>query len=192
MRRTSSSALRLPPTLLERFRRLVSIVREVDLRKRRLSATFGRADQLSSLPDPSPLEADYARHLCVLISGYVERSLAEIILAYATGKTPAPLHSYLESSLRRLTNVDKERLLAVVGSLDAGWRAELDAFVIDERLAALNSIVGLKNDIAHGGGASVSLDQVKKYWAAIQEVIDKVEHLVCAPPRSRSTSAKRR
>lgn len=160
-------------------------VRDVELRKRRLTAVFGRATQLAGLPDPGAVEADYARHLCVLISGFVERSLAEIILAYATGKTPAPLRSYLETSLRNLTNVNKERLLFLVGSLDANWRAELDAFVVDERQAALNSIVGLKNEIAHGGGSSVSLNQVVRYWVAIQEIVDKVEQLILAPPRAR-------
>ena len=154
-------------------------VRAVDLRRRKLVALFARAKSLTSRPgDQAELQADYARHLCVLLSGFMERSLAEIILFYAEKKTAAPLRSFLEVSLRRLTNVDKDRLLTVVGSLDAGWRAQLDEYVVEERQAALNSIVGLRNDIAHGGGASVSLRQVEKYWDSLQEIIDKVEDIL--------------
>ncbi len=161
----------------------MSAVREVELRKRKLSAIFERAKGLSDPNAASERQADYARHLCVLLSGFVERAVAEIILAYAQDKTATPLRSFLEVSLRRLTNVDKERLLNVVGSLDAGWRSQLEAFVVDEHQAALNSVVGLRNDIAHGGGASVSLLQVEKYWSTVQEVVDKVEQLVLAGPR---------
>lgn len=162
-------------------------VREIEFRKRKLAAVFARAKLLRGPGDPSEQQADDARDLCVLLSGFVERSVAEIVLAYAQDKTAAPLRSFLEASLRRLTNVDKERLLAVVGSLDAGWRGELEQFVVDERQAALNSIAGLRNDIAHGGGASISLRQVERYWVALQEVIDKLEEILMPARKPKGT-----
>lgn len=167
-------------------------VREVELRKRRLTAAFERATQLAELTDPSELQADYARHLCVLVSGFVERSVAEIILAYAQDKTAAPLRSFLDVSLKRLSNVDDERLLRIVGSLDAGWGSQLEKYLVDERKAALNSIVGLRNDIAHGGGASVSLTRVKQYWVAVQEVIEKVEEILLPEPRTIAAAVRRK
>src|ERR1019366_3627148 len=127
----------------------MSSVREVDLRRRRMDAIFERALLLGDNDGAQEAQSDYARHICVLVSGYVERSLAEIILAYAEGKCPAPLRSFLENTVKRLTNVDKDRLLQIVGSFDAKWRDELEAFVQDERQVALNSIVGLRNEIAH-------------------------------------------
>jgi hypothetical protein len=156
----------------------VRTVREVEFRRRKLIATFAKIRQLDRVADSSELQAECARHLCVLVSGFVERSIAEIILAYAEDRAAPILRSYIDTTLRRLTNVDKERLLTVVGSLDARWRSELDLFVVDKRLAALNSVVGLRNDIAHGGSGSISLDQVERYWTTIQEIIDKLEQLV--------------
>jgi hypothetical protein len=167
-------------------------VREVELRRRRLAAAFERANQIGGFQGLSEVQSDYARHLCVLVSGFVERAVAEIILSYAQGKTSAPLRSFLEVALRRLASLDKEKLLNVVGSLDAGWRAQLDAYVVDERQAALNSIVGLRNDIAHGGTAAISLAQVQKYWVAVQEIVDKVEDLVLADARGITGGAKKR
>ena len=155
-----------------------------------MAAAFSRAEQLEPSPDKEELEADYARFLCVLISGFVERAVSAIILQYAEGSTPAPLRSFLVATLDRVRNVDKARLLLVVGSLDATWRDQLDAFVVDERLAALNSIVGLRNDIAHGGGATVSLRRVRSYWSSVDEVIAKVEELVLTRPPIRG--ARRR
>jgi len=156
--------------------------REVELRRRRLVATFDRIELLKGLKDPAELEAEYARHLCVLVCGFLERSVGEIIIAYAFGKAARPLLSFVEASARRLGNLDKERLLAVVGSLDAGWRDELDRFVVDEKKEALNSVVGLRRDIAHGGDGRVSLDQIRKYWVSIQSIVDKVADLVISAP----------
>jgi hypothetical protein len=169
----------------------VGAVREVEYHRRKLSAVFARAREVTKLSDLEESQADYARYLCVLVSGFIERAVTEIVLAYAHGKVAAPLRSFLEASLKRLTNIDKDRLLILVGSLDAGWRAQLESYVIDERQAAINSIVGLRNDIAHGGGGSLSLSQVEKYWIAVQEVIEKVEQLILSDRRSAAVSKKR-
>ena len=170
----------------------MSAVREVALRKRQIDATFARARGLASAPDADAIQADYARHLCILLSGFVEKSLADIVLEYAREKAAATIRSYMESVLARLTNVDKERLLQLVGSFDAVWRDEIDAFVIDEKQAALNSIVGLRNNIAHGGGGGISLLQVEKYWFTIQEIVDFVEARFLASPPVFTIKAKKR
>jgi hypothetical protein len=154
-------------------------VREVEFRKRRLEGILARAAAISS----EEVQADYARHICVLLSGFVEKSVGEIVTQYASDKGSARLRSYVESSLRKLTNVDKQRLLDVVGAFDAAWRIEMENFVIDERQAAINSVVGLRNDIAHGGAASVSLRQISKYWQGVQEIIDKLSEIMLADPR---------
>ncbi|MFY9317671.1 MAG: HEPN domain-containing protein [Burkholderiales bacterium] len=170
----------------------MSIVREVELRRRSVEAVVTRAKALAQHPDAVAVQADYARHLCVLISGHIEKSVLDIAVEYSMGKTAAPIRSYLESSLSRLTNVDKDRLLQVVGSFDATWRERTDKYVIDEKLAALNSIVGLRNNIAHGGAAAVSLGQVERYWASIQEIMDFVECLFFpTPPVLRVAAAKK-
>jgi hypothetical protein len=66
--------------------------------------------------------------------------------------------------------------LDTIGGFDAGWRAEYDTFVADEREAALNSVVALRNDIAHGGGAGITLARISNYWNAIQEIVDHMEN----------------
>jgi len=170
----------------------MAVVRDVELRRRRLDATFKRAQKLRGVAELEEIEAEYARHLCVLISGYVERAVAEIILEYAKGKTARPLLGFVETNVRRLRNLDRDRLLAIVGSLDAQWRNQMDAYLVDERQAALNSVVGLRNDIAHGGSAPVSFRQVEKYWLTVQEIVDKTAEVLLAEPRSATAAAKGR
>ena len=162
----------------------MSAIREVELRRRRIDAVFSRAVSLAEHSDAAQLQADFARHLCVLVSGFVERSVVDLVLAYADDKTARQVLSLLDASLRRVSNLDTERVLQVVGSLDAGWRQRLEAFITDQHRQALNSVVGLRNDIAHGGGGSLSLGQVQRYWVSVQEVIEEVERIFFTNPRA--------
>ena len=121
------------------------------------------------------MQSDLARHLCVVVSGFVERSVADLLAAFA-GRVGSPvLQSYVENSLRRLTNVNKEKLLQLLGSFDPDWRTEYDAFIVDEREAALNSVVALRNRIAHGEVSTLSLGRMREYWGGIQKIIDHLE-----------------
>lgn len=160
-------------------------VREVERHRRQLNAAFTRVTGLADLPNREEIEADYARYLCVMVSGFAERAIAELILQYSTGKAPKPLLSYVANTLQRQTNLDKERLCRLIGSLDAGWGKRLEGFVTDRRQAALNSVVGLRHNIAHGGAGTVTLGQMRSYWMAVQEIVDEVEAILAPPPRQR-------
>jgi len=163
----------------------------VEKQRQRLADKFVLVALLKNLKDPAELEAEYARYLCVLACGFLEKAVAEIIVGYASSRTARPVLSFIESSVRRLGNLDKERLLSVVGSLDAGWRTELDAFIVDEKKEALNSVVGLRHNIAHGGDGRISLGQVQKYWVQIQAIVEKVADLITSAPTISGRSGDR-
>lgn len=167
-------------------------VREVEMHRRRINATFERAARVKGIPDTDEIHADYARFLCVLVSGWIEKAVAYLVLAYADGKCPRQVCSHLEASLKRLTNVTSDRLLVTMGTLDKGWRDELEALLTDEQSTALNSIVGLRNDIAHGGGSSLSLSGVTAYWDATQAALEHFEALLLPPHRPIAPSRRPR
>ncbi len=147
---------------------------EVERQRARLNATFARA-AAGGGGDPE-LQADLARYLCVLVSGFFEKAFVELLVTYARGAGSPALRGHVQVTLERLTNVNKKRLLDTVGGFDAGWRTEYDGFISDAREAALNSVVALRNDIAHGGGAGITLARIRDYWAAIQEIVEHLEN----------------
>ena len=60
------------------------------------------------------------------------------------------------------------------------WRDDLKGFLVDERKDAVNSIVALRNTIAHGQSVGVTFVRVKEYYRLVQSVVDRVADL-CAP-----------
>jgi hypothetical protein len=55
---------------------------EVKRLKQHLDATFQRIKGLPAGVDME-IQSDFARYLCVLVSGYLEKSVAELVLQHA-------------------------------------------------------------------------------------------------------------
>lgn len=95
--------------------------------RRRLDAAFARFSQLQGTD--LELQADYAKYLCILVSGYVEVAVSELAIEHCEKRSTPSVHSYISSQLDKLQNVKAERLLQLLGSFDAKWRVDLEAFL---------------------------------------------------------------
>jgi len=99
--------------------------REVARLKQRLDATFKRIEGVDS---DLELRSDFARYLCVLVSGYLETLVAEPVLEHARRSGTPTLHRFVEVKTRRFTNVNSQRLQNLLGSFDPDWRQTLESF----------------------------------------------------------------
>jgi len=120
---------------------------EVDRQRQHLDTTFSRARGLSA---DAELPSDFARYLCVLVSGFVEQATTELLLEYIRTRSDPRIQRYVERRVRHLTNLKTQRLIDEIGAMDPEWRSTLEAFIIDEYKDALDGIVDLRNHVAHG------------------------------------------
>jgi RiboL-PSP-HEPN len=148
---------------------------EVHSLRQRLNAAFARAPHPSTDPQ---LQADFAKYLCVLVSGFLEKAIASLLIARAEDKASPDVASFVEFSLGRWQNPNSERLLQLLGSFDTEWRRALEANLADEVRAAIDSVIALRNQIAHGANVGTTLSQIKSYYAHILKVVDQVADLV--------------
>jgi hypothetical protein len=70
------------------------------------------------------------------------------------------------------------RIETLIGSFDQLWKDRLTEFLTPERVEAINSVVGLKNNIAHGGEATVTYLTIKSYYELSQGVIEFLTDLL--------------
>ncbi len=115
---------------------------EVARLKQRLDATFQR---VASIGSDLELQSDFAKYLCVLVSGYLESAVAELVLEHARRSGSPSLQRFVERNTRRFTNANTERLQNLLGSFDPDWRQTLESFLVDELKDAVNSLVDLRN-----------------------------------------------
>lgn len=137
-------------------------------------------DRAARVGDDSELQSDFARYLCVLVSGFLEKAIGELVLEHTRRQASPSLQRFVEFQTRRLTNVNAQRLQDLLGTFDSEWRQNLEGFLIDERKDAVDSIVSLKNSIAHGQSVGVTFVRVKEYYKQILFVVERVAEL-CVP-----------
>lgn len=158
---------------------------EVDRQRRRLDAAFGRASGLRAKPEilaEPEILADFARYLCVLVSGFLEQSVIELLLEHVRTHSGPTVLRHVERRLRRFTTATAKNVAELVGGFDPDWRRDLEAFLVDERKAALDSIVNLRQNVSHGrpGATSITLAGVRSYYDTVKKVVEHIADL-CLP-----------
>ena len=98
---------------------------EVSRLKQSLDATFKRAESLTEDPE---LLSDFARYLCVLISGFLEQSVIELLLEHVRTHSSPSIEQHVERRLRQFTNAKTQKLIDLLGSFDEDWRREMEGF----------------------------------------------------------------
>ena len=149
---------------------------EVARRRQQLDATFDRARGLDADPE---LLSDFARYLCVLVSGFVEQATIELLIEYVRIRSDPRIQSYVECRVRRLSNLNTPKLINVLCSFDQEWRSKLEMFIVNEYKDALDGLVDLRNTVAHGGYAGgVTLSRIDGYYVRIKKIINRIADLL--------------
>jgi hypothetical protein len=141
---------------------------EVARRKQRLEALFKKIDDAGL---DSELTAHYSRYLCVLVSGYAEQSVKELVAQYCRTKSNEQIQRHVGRQMRRVRNIDYEKLKDLVESFSPEWWAKLTLKRTDE-LDAFGSVAAVRNEISHGGDAGMTMATVKQYFGQISTVLD--------------------
>lgn len=147
---------------------------EVNRLKSRLDATFARAPDPNTDPE---FQADFAKYLCVLVSGYLESALCALLLAFTQKRSSGGVQSFVQRQLGPWTNPKAEKIIDLFGSFSQDWRDDLNAFLVDQRKDSVNSLVALRHKIAHGESVGTSLSQIKSHYRVVNEVIDHIAEL---------------
>ncbi len=146
----------------------------------RLDATFKRGGELfNSVPDLDT-QSDFARYLCVLVAGFLEKAVAELVLEHSRNTGAPTLQSFVEANTKRFTNANSQKIADLLGSFSPDWRLKIEAVLTDESKDAVDSVIGLRHLIAHGGSAGITYRRMSEYYMRIQLVIDEIANL-CAP-----------
>jgi hypothetical protein len=150
---------------------------EVARLRQKLDATFGRA---SGLQD-AELLSDFAQYLCVLVAGFLEQSMQELIMEYSRNSASPAVQRYVESQIRKFTNVNVERLVQLLGRFNPDWQKDFEDYLVDERKDAVNSVVNLRHAISHGRSTGgITMTRIRGHYDQIKNVVSRVADL-CDP-----------
>lgn len=147
--------------------------------RQRIEAVFKRSAAIS---EDTELLADHAKYLCVLVSGFIEKALSEIVLEHSRKVGAPSLQRFVEKNTARFTNANSERVLQLLGSFDPDWQRTMESILVDKYKDAFDSVLSLRHQIAHGSSVGVTYTRIKDYFESIIAVIEEIQDL-CIPAK---------
>lgn len=136
------------------------------------------ANAIGQTPDIS-LQAAWARFFSVLCAGLLENGITEIYGEYVSRVAAPEAANYAVSRLARLQNPNTEKFLETAYAFSKKWGDELKVFVEDDgRKEAINSILNVRNQIAHGQDAGITYVRITEYLIKAVEVLEFIERQV--------------
>jgi hypothetical protein len=151
---------------------------EVRRLEQRLDATFGRLNGTGADPE---VISDFSRYLCILVSGYLEKALYELVVDHARRVGAPSLVRFIDQRTRKFTNAKSAKIFELVGDFDPDWRRSLEEILSDDLKDAVDSVVSLRNKIAHGESVGVTYVQIQDYYTRVQKVVGLVADVCGAP-----------
>lgn len=147
--------------------------------------TYGA--RLTALAKKEPAEpddqADWAKYLSVLVSGYLEQALKEILLEFAGRQNAVRLQSYITGTWPESRNMKPSNIKDILSHFDTRWAREFEEWLEagDQYKSEISSLVSSRNDIAHGKEANttgVTLRSTRKRLNITLELVDFLERLI--------------
>ncbi len=134
-------------------------------------------DQVKEFTDNSELQAQWSRYLCILVAGFIEKSLQEILYKYTNDKAAPNIGNYVYSRLKRFTNPNMEDILTLLGAFHIEWRLKTESLAEGEMKDAVDSVIALRNPIAHGENTGISYVTIKEYYQSILKLVKHIEDI---------------
>lgn len=149
---------------------------EIVERERNLQRLFERAEEIqkNELFDLE-LRSAFESYLCIRTYAYVETSVRTIILQYVrTAAGDDSVERFVASQLERQPNLWYSVLVKLLGSFNPEWTVRLKSGTTDRMQRSLDSLVPIRNSIAHGDDVDISLTALQDYFLYTREIV----HLV--------------
>ncbi|PMH10195.1 MULTISPECIES: MAE_28990/MAE_18760 family HEPN-like nuclease [Vibrio] len=129
-------------------------------------------------------QAHNAKYLAVLVSGYLEQAVKELLLQYASQGTRSQITRYIEETWPISRNMNVENIKTILNQFNTGWSQEFSIWLEEEgknRKNDINSIVRWRNSIAHGQESNttgVTLVSVRNAFCTIKELVSFIDEMV--------------
>lgn len=133
--------------------------------------------------DSPEAQANNAKYLAVLISGYLEQAIKELLLHYVFKKSSPQVAKYVEGTWPTSKNMTTSNITDILRQFNSTWGDEFETWQNEDpsRKSNINSIISWRNNIAHGNESNttgVTLVSVKTAFISVNNLVAFIENKV--------------
>ena len=128
-------------------------------------------------------QAHSAKYLAVLVSGYLEQAVKELLLHYSSQGARKQISRYIEETWPISRNMTTDNIKTILHQFNEKWSEEFLSWLgqDESRKGHINSIVTWRNSIAHGQESNttgVTLVSVRNAFSTIEDLVSFIETMV--------------
>ena len=142
--------------------------------KQKIDNVFDLTKQVTNDETKSAL----SKYLCILVSGYIELNIKEIILEYTGNKSNPNIKNYVEFTTQGMTNLKSSKIIENLNRFNQDWGSEFEKNISLEQKDAVDTIIANRNNIAHGKDVGISYSRISDYYVKSQQVISIIETII--------------
>lgn len=150
---------------------------EIERSRRKINNIFEKIDFIKENDNYDfELVSHLTKYLCVLVSGYFEKSIYLLLLKYSEEKSHDYIKNFIHNNLKTFTNANTEKIERLFKKFDDSWvikLTEIDNY--DEVKASINSLIGQRHKIAHGGDSTIGFVSLKEYYKNVNKMIEHIQ-----------------
>jgi hypothetical protein len=143
------------------------------------------ANLLKSFDEDSNPEsqAHSAKYLAVLVSGYLEQAIKELLLHYSSLGSRQQISRYIEETWPVSRNMTTVNIHTILYQFNKAWGDDFDDWLKqhEERKGHINAIVSWRNSISHGQESNttgVTLVSVRAAFSSIKDLVSFIDTMV--------------
>ena len=142
--------------------------------KQRLDNLFKQISAFSGNPE---LQSQWARYLCVLVSGFLEVSICATFNQFVRNSASPQVANFVKRELDGFQNPKMGKIIELTRAFNPEWANELETATEGELKDAVNSIVANRHNIAHGRDVGITYTHIKNYYEDAIKVVDRIEKI---------------
>lgn len=124
------------------------------------------------------MRSDFAEYLTVLVYGYLEQSVQQLLMQYVRDKSSPPVVRYTNRRLERSRSMKYNNLVGLLDEFEPQWRIEFEHMVDERSRRAIDTVTNNRHRIAHGRWTSMTVVVIRDEYRQIKGVIDNLTLLL--------------
>jgi len=138
---------------------------------------------LGRKPESPEDQAHWAKYICVLINGYLEQSIRDLVLEYAAAHTNSVTQRYIDKSWPQPLSMRPRVFERFLEKFNQDWASEFRLWLNnnDQYEKELEAIVKSRNIVAHGKEANatnITLTFVQDKLKVANELVKFLENQI--------------
>jgi hypothetical protein len=139
--------------------------------------------RVSSISDPAD-QSEWAKYLCILVSGYIEESLRVLLEAYSLRNSSLNIQNFISSETKGITNCKTSKIVNVLCKFNHDWgddftnQISAKSHITNEIKDSIDSIIANRHLIAHGRSTGLRYATISNYYKNAKKAVEVLEDVI--------------